>query len=560
MLLVILVFNYSVSFTQNSWGEYTLVPTQNQNTIKLLDLAKNAFHTWTLNGTTTYTAYLLPGDTLIRSVNHAGNSFTGGPISGQVQKVDWNGNIVWDFVYSTTTYCSHHDICPMPNGNVLLIAYEAKTAADATNLGCTQSIVMWPDKIVEIQPTGFNTGNVVWEWHAWDHTMQNVDATKSNYVSNLSDHPELLNINYKTTKDWMHMNGVDYNAAKDQIAFSSHNLNEVYVIDHSTTTAEAATHTGGNSGKGGDLLFRWGNPAAYNVTTPATNFNIVHDAHWVPSGSPSAGYLVGYNNNGQSAASSYVDLFNPPMMGNNYVSPASGQAYGPTIYDKRITCTGHTSNMGNSQQLPNGNMLICVALDGLVYEIDSLGTTIWSYQAPGGGGPGTGSIPQASRYTACYVSGKIPNTPTITESGIILQSSIGYYYQWYLNGNLISGATTQNFTPSQSGSYQVRVLDSIKCGSALSTAKDILFSTTENIEAINSAITFYPNPTNGVLTITNPSHKNCSIQITDLTGKQLIATENTPSVNLSNFESGIYLISITNEKGNKTTNRVVVMK
>lgn len=62
------------------------------------------------------------------------------------------------------------------------------------------------------------------------------------------------------------MNGIDYNPVLDQIALSTHNLNEWYIIDHSTTTAEAATSSGGNSGKGGDLLYRWGNPAAYQAT------------------------------------------------------------------------------------------------------------------------------------------------------------------------------------------------------------------------------------------------------------------------------------------------------
>jgi hypothetical protein len=105
------------------------------------------------------------------------------------------------------TYCSHHDICGLPNGNVLLIAYELKTPTEVSAAGCNQSITMWPDKIVEIMPTGPTTGSVVWEWHIWDHLVQNVDANKANYQSSIVAHPELLNINYSTQKDWMHMNG-----------------------------------------------------------------------------------------------------------------------------------------------------------------------------------------------------------------------------------------------------------------------------------------------------------------------------------------------------------------
>ncbi|MBU3677279.1 MAG: hypothetical protein FGM54_08915 [Chitinophagaceae bacterium] len=245
----------------------TLYATQNGTTAILMDTNQVTLKTWTFAAAdrTGYSTHMEPGGTLVRAVTKTGNSFVGGPICGKVQKVDYNGNIVWDFVYSTTDYCTHHDICPMPNGNVLVIAYERRTAAEATAMGAVNAIEMWPDKIVEIQPTGATTGNVVWEWKSWDHLMQSIDPNKPNFVAAMSEHPERLNINYKQAKDWLHMNGVDYNPVLDQITFSSHNLNEWYVIDHSTTTAEAAGSTGGNSGKGGDILYRWGNPLAYGA-------------------------------------------------------------------------------------------------------------------------------------------------------------------------------------------------------------------------------------------------------------------------------------------------------
>ena len=222
-LTCLLLMLHASSITNaQQWGNYLLYSLQNSSAAYLLDTNLAVAKTWSFASTarTGYSTYMIPGGTLVRTVAKSGTSFTGGPICGQVQKVDYNGNIVWDYVYSTTQYCSHHDICPMPNGNVLLIAYELKTATEATAAGSKSAIVMWPDKIVEIKPTGATTGDVVWEWHAWDHLVQNNDPTKNNYYANIVDHPELLNINYKTQKDWMHMNGIDYNPILDQIVFS----------------------------------------------------------------------------------------------------------------------------------------------------------------------------------------------------------------------------------------------------------------------------------------------------------------------------------------------------
>jgi hypothetical protein len=344
------------SVNAQKYNGYTLYSQQNGSTAILMDTNQVAFKTWSgLSSNTTYSAYLEPGGYLTRAASNTGNSFSGGPISGRVQRHDYNGNLVWDFKYSTSDYCTHHDICPMPNGNVLVIAYERRTGTETSAMGGNSAIEMWPDKIVEIQPAGATTGNVVWEWKSWDHLMQNVNSAKPNYVTSLADHPERLNINYKQTKDWLHMNGVDYNPILDQIAFSSHNLNEWYIIDHSTTTAEAATSTGGNSGKGGDILYRWGNPAAYGATGTAI-LNVTHDAHWIPEGSPNAGRLVGFNNKGVSASQSSVDQIVTPINGYTY-NITAGQAYGPSTYNDRHACNGYSIAIWEA--LSNCVMAIC---------------------------------------------------------------------------------------------------------------------------------------------------------------------------------------------------------
>jgi len=410
--MALLCFALSPAAFPQTYEGYTLYAPQNENKAYLVNMSGTNYKTWTfISGTTCYSTYLLPGGDVLRTINHAGNSFSGGPVSGEVQKVNWSGTVVWDFVYSTTSYCSHHDIHPMPNGNVLLIAYERKTATEVFNAGCSQSIEMWPEKIAEIQPSGSTGGTLVWEWHVWDHLCQNLYPTKSNYVTSIVQHPELININYNTAKDWMHANGIDYNATLDQIVFSSHMLNEIYVIDHSTTTAQAATHTGGNSGKGGDILYRWGNPAAYQASG-TTIFNVVHDAHWIPYGYPNyANSLCAFNNKGGTGTKSCVDVFTPPYNGYNYTITL-GSAYTPSTYNWRHTYSGsYTQDMGSSQHLPNGNVLVCIAQSGYLYEINPSQSVVWSKS--------TGkSIPKSYRYPPCYVTGSYTASATATPSTI----------------------------------------------------------------------------------------------------------------------------------------------
>jgi hypothetical protein len=229
-LITILLFSILISNAQQ-WNGYFLTSAQNSTSATLYDTSWNAYHTWTgLTGSTGYSSYLMPGGYLWRASKASSGLPSGtpmGPICGRVTKHDYNGTLLWDYAVTGTDFVSHHDIRPMPNGNVLVIVYERKTAAESAAAGKTlSSAQMWPDMIREVQQTGPTTGTVVWEWHTWDHLVQNVDASKANYQTSIVNHPELININYKPASDWQHMNGVDYNPMLDQIAFSSHNLNE----------------------------------------------------------------------------------------------------------------------------------------------------------------------------------------------------------------------------------------------------------------------------------------------------------------------------------------------
>lgn len=550
MFLLLFLMN---DIEAQQWGHYTLYSLQGSNSAVLLDTNGTTYKTWTFSSAPTgYAFYLTPGGDIWRAVTKTGNSFTGGGITGRLTKNSYSGTLLWDFTYSTTSYCSHHDFYPMQNGNVLIIAYERKSAAEATAAGCSQSIEIWSEKIVEVQPTGATTGTIVWEWHLWDHLVQNYDPTKANYQTSIVNNPQLLNINYQTEKDWVHMNGIDYNPVLDQIAVSSRHLNEIWVIDHSTTTAEAAGHTGGLAGKGGDILYRWGNPLAYQAAGTKI-FNVVHDAHWIPEGSPNAGRLVGFNNKGVSINQSSIDQIVPPLNEYNY-DIVLGNAYQPSTYTYRLNCNGVSQGQSNSEQLPNGNNLVCMANSGLIYETDPQGTTIWSKQL-------SGQSVHASRYHDCYINNSAPAIPLISENNSILYSTSAASFQWYRNGVQIPNATGQSYTPTQSGAYLVRISDAQNC--FFSYSQTYVFSYTDNVSQSTEQSSFskiFPNPNNGNFTIETKNNETYSCEICNLQGKIVFSALQSGTVSLENYPEGIYFVRLISENGNAENHKLIIKK
>ena len=154
--------------------------------------------------------------------------------------------------------------------NVLFLVWEKIDATIADLNGVNFDGDIFPEKLVEVNP---DTNEIVWEWSSWNHIIQDHDNTKPNY-GNVSDNPQLININYnlQSNGDFMHANGIDYDASKDVIYISVNFFNEIWVIDHSTTTEEATLNSGGTYNKGGNLLYRFGNPEAYNNQQGGTDY------------------------------------------------------------------------------------------------------------------------------------------------------------------------------------------------------------------------------------------------------------------------------------------------
>jgi hypothetical protein len=368
----------------------------------LIDNCGREVHRWTSDATPALSAYLLDDGSLLRPAR-VSNAFDAGGSGGRIDRILWDGLLVWSFLYSSDTGHQHHDVHPLPNGNVLVLAWEKHSAAEAIAMGRRPETVvdeLWSEKIVELRPTGPSTAAYVWSWRLWDHLIQDQDPLKPNF-GNPADHPERVDINYlldegpATYQDWTHANSVEYREDLDQILLSVRNFHEVWVLDHSTTKAEAASSSGGNSGKGGDLLYRWGNPQAYGRGTAADQvFFQQHDAAWVPQGYPGQGNITVFNNGkGRPAgAFSSVEEFTPPLNSDGSYSLASGAAYGPETSTWTFVADPpsalNAKNLSGAQRQPNGNTLLCAGATGDAWEVRPDGELVWRYVCPvSAGGP-----------------------------------------------------------------------------------------------------------------------------------------------------------------------------
>ena len=136
----------------------------------------------------------------------------------------------------------------------------------------------------------------------------------------------------------------------------------------------------------------------------------------------------------------------------------------------------------------------------------------------------------------------LPTTPVISPSGSDLVSSATTGNQWYLNGVIISGATSQNYTPVTNGNYYVIVTDVNGCASDTSNIITVL--STGAVTKENFEVKFYPNPAKSTLTLES-SNENYKISFTDALGKNIyskLIQNKRENIDLSSLAPGIYFV------------------
>ncbi|MCX6138539.1 MAG: aryl-sulfate sulfotransferase [Ignavibacteriales bacterium] len=382
--------------TPASYDGYTLFSPMNYVKSYLINNAGSKVHTWTSAETPALSTYLLDNGNLLRTEKLENNYFVSGGSGGRIKILNWDSRVVWNYIYSSDSYQLHHDARMLPNGNILMIAWEKKSASEAIAAGRNPSLLLenelWPDHLIEVKPTDSISGTIVWQWRVWDHVIQDFDSSKQNYGV-VKDHPELINLNFfglpGGPADWNHVNAVDYNQSLDQILISSNAFKEIWIIDHSTTTAQAAGHTGGKSGRGGDILYRWGNPRAYKKGTTADQKLFgVHDAKWIKAVHRGGGNIIMFNNGQGRTGGNYssIEEIKPPVDSTGKYSLSASGFYGPDqtvwTYTAQPPKSLFAQNISGATRMANGNTLICDGPKGTFFEVDPNDSLVWKYISP----------------------------------------------------------------------------------------------------------------------------------------------------------------------------------
>ncbi len=388
---------------------YVLFAPLISDTTYLIDRQGRVVHVWKSEHAPS-SEYLLDDGHLLRGARLPdAPRFNAGGQGGRIEKVTFEGERVWWFDIADEASLLHHDFQLMPDGNILAIAWEAVSAEDAIARGrdpeLTPGAGLWPDLVVEIEPTAAG-GNIVWQWRAWDHLIQNRNPALPNY-GEPEDNPGRVDINAGPPlpvltaaelqrekslnqipgnatledlgSDLHHSNAISYNPELDQIAISVRAFSEIWVIDHATSAADTA-------GPDGDLLYRWGNPAIYgHQSSVSTGLGRQHDVRWIPAGCPGAGNLMAFSNDGfgVTAPVSQVLEIAPPLVADGRYEIEPDRPYGPT---ELVWCYSdgdfHSPFISGAHRLSNGNTLVTFGPQGRFVEVTTSGEIVWEYWSP----------------------------------------------------------------------------------------------------------------------------------------------------------------------------------
>lgn len=341
---------------------YTLfAPTVKSTTTYLINMDGDIVHTWQSKYPPGLYAQLLPNGNLLRASALPDRPVHIGGAGGLLEEIDWNGKVVWSYKLCGPKEVQHHCFSRMPNGNTLILAWEAKTPEEFVAKGRKagtwgDNVVVngikltnfWIDFVREVNPEG----KTVWEWHVWDHLGTGKDQLDPNYRL-----PKTVGPGYSDF-DFTHFNTVAYIAKTDQILVNSRNFSEFFIIDHKT----------------GKIVKRWGNP-----TTHGEGVN----PSWYDDGSQ----IMFGEHDAEPLENGHIQIFDNgserPQINRSRViemDPETDKIV--WSYESKYPTSFFSYRQGAAQLLPNGNRLVTSTQTGHLFEVTPNGEVVWEFINP----------------------------------------------------------------------------------------------------------------------------------------------------------------------------------
>ena len=311
--------------------------------IRLIDMNGNVVHTWKVEPYFNKRSRLLPNGHLVCV----------GP-DKTILEYDWDGNLVW----SHQGIGSVNDLRVLPNGNRLLNAHEPIPEAFQKQVKDVEIAPWWGPRKRGTEETQLSAdlyeinkdGNVVWEWHAYNH----LDLNRFSPATPLGD--------------WLHVNSVAplpenkwYDAGDDRfrpgnILLNARNIDSMYIIDKLT---RKVVWSGTHNYKGGMAH--------------------CHEPEMIEKGLPGAGNIIFFDNglftrHRTHTGQSFVIELNPVTQEIVWIYETLGYA----------NIKFFSKTMGSQKRLPNGNTYIAEDNKGRLFQVTTDRKIVWEYVNRGG--------------------------------------------------------------------------------------------------------------------------------------------------------------------------------
>lgn len=388
------------------WDGYTLLNSLAPRTdtpyfTRLIDMEGNIVKEWTLFP---FPAKMLPGGHILGG---APGGLPNHQEMGALVQTDWCGNAVWQWSGFSEPGGArwHHDfqregnpvgyfapgLTPLTlGGKTLILAHYNPPLSETSHIS---DLALEDDAIYEVDWAG----NVLWEWHAWEHfdQMGFDDVAKEAIRTIQVGAPENIGGGFPET-DWQHINAISYLGPNKWYAMGDlrfHPDNIIWDGRSSNIIAIIARHDHPRGKwRSGDIVWKIG--PDYSPGTPEHKLGQIigqHMAHMIPKGLPGAGNILLFDNGGLAGFGSlYPGL--PPYWPTTYRNYSRVIEFDPRTleivweYENKIPRDSERKFfswfISGAQRLLNGNTLITEGSTGRVFEVTCHGEIVWEYINP----------------------------------------------------------------------------------------------------------------------------------------------------------------------------------